>query len=148
VAVKVVCDSSSVEALQLAVLGVGGAGLYELGRIETGDALQSREAFEADALLDSELAAFAQKRLVRENSQAAFVNEIEVIRAFRKETPRHRTVEGGGASDAVVKAAFRRWYRMAYPVTGGGDSLAPRISSSGFVKELRLTAGGVEAVIR
>lgn len=124
--------------VQFGVIGCLWAGAYEIGRIETGDSLNSRQVDDELARVYAEFTDFASARLERVDEQTV-INQLEVVSAFRRFCPRHRSPElGGGASDATIVKCFKRWYFLGYDCyqTGYGETVsnAPTPTANGFFK--------------
>ena len=144
---KILADGDAGLSCQLGVIGCIWAGLYEIGRIETGDALNTAEVDAENQRLWEEFESFADIRLERA-SELKSTNQVEIVRAFRRFHSRHRSVEYGGATDAEIVENLRRWYRQGYGVMSdvyasrnGADRLvstAPQPSSAGFFKGIVL----------
>jgi hypothetical protein len=140
-------DEGAVFATQLGVIGCIWAGVYEIGRIETGDSLNSREEDDEKERVWQEMVAFSEANLERCEDYAGSINAIEVVRKFRRSHTRHRrTDQEGSASDALLVDLFRTWHQRGYArVSDGYDSFgvqrtrstAPKPTSSGFYKGLK-----------
>ena len=108
-AVKVILGENNAGfAVQVGVVGCIWAGVYEIGRLETGDALNTPEIDKEIEVLAGEFDDFAAARLERV-SESMSVNQIEVVQSFRRFHSRHRNVEYGGATDTMIEAQLRRW---------------------------------------
>jgi len=112
-AVELVCKTvaSSVFCVQIGVIGCIWAGVYEIGRIDTGDALRPREEDDERDKVWSEFQAFSSKNLER-CSESVSINQVEIVRLFRRTNSRHRTADApGSASDALLELCLRFWHQ-------------------------------------
>lgn len=134
-------EDGPIFCIQLGVIGCLWAGVYEIGRIDTGYALKSRKEDAEAERVWTEFEDFANSRLERV-SETKSVNQIEVVRAFRRFHARHRVNSEEAASDAAIVESLRRWYRMGYPLVSDGYgavmSQAPTPTGSGFFKGVQL----------
>ena len=147
-------DGSSEEAAlfagQLGVIGCIWAGVYEVGRVDTGDALLSRVEDDERQRVRGEFEAFASEHLERCSDEQS-TNAVLVLRLFRRTHARHRRPDQeGSAPDGLVTEALRAWHQEGYGrardrsfAPGGlgseGEvSLAPPPTSSGFFKGVRI----------
>lgn len=136
---------SSAFAFSIGVIGCIWAGVYEIGRVDTGDALRTREEDEERERVRQEFQDFAEKNIER-CSETQSVNQVEIVRVFRRSYARHRRVDQeGSAPDELIIRALRLWYQSSYGTIDDGygsrDSVlskAPPPTASGFFKGLRL----------
>lgn len=140
-------DEAGAFTVQLAIIGCIWAGVYEIGRIDTGYALKSREENEELQRVWQDFITFADSRL-EVTQESTSINQIEVVRAFRRFHGRHRTAEmEGSASDSVIIDMFRQWYRDSFGYARDFDGrevpLAPTPSSSGFFTGIKIKSSGV-----
>lgn len=149
-AVKVILGENNAGfAVQVGVVGCIWAGVYEIGRLETGDALNTPEIDKEIEVLAGEFDDFAAARLERV-SESMSVNQIEVVQSFRRFHSRHRNVEYGGATDTMIEAQLRRWYYQGYAAeyrqgnfgAKTAVSTAPPPSAAGFYKGIALKKVG------
>lgn len=148
---RVVGADSATLSIQTGIIGTIWAGVYEIGRLETGFSLNSREEDAERTRIWEEFNEFAEDRLER-TEDGGSVNQVYVIAAFRRFHSRHRIEDyPGSASDKVIVEMFKRWYQVGYGVVDAGygpggvkltSSAAPSPTPSGFYKQVKIKAGG------
>eukprot|EP00614_Pseudopedinella_elastica_P025074 CAMPEP_0172624814 /NCGR_PEP_ID=MMETSP1068-20121228/139403_1 /TAXON_ID=35684 /ORGANISM="Pseudopedinella elastica, Strain CCMP716" /LENGTH=285 /DNA_ID=CAMNT_0013433897 /DNA_START=317 /DNA_END=1174 /DNA_ORIENTATION=- len=136
--------------VQLGFIGCIWAGVYEVGRLDTGDALRSRAEDDERDRVFGEFVEFADERLER-CSTTTSTNQVEIVRLFRRSYSRHRREDqDGSASNELIAECLRYWHQQGYGRSlmkdikyGMSDSVvsqAPPPTSSGFYKGLKIKA--------
>ena len=109
------------------------------------DIVRSREEDDERERVWLEFQEFAEKNIER-CSETQSVNQVEVVRLFRRSYARHRRIDQeGSAPDELIVRALRFWHQSDYGTVDDGygsrDSVvsrAPPPTSAGFYKGLRL----------
>jgi len=116
-------------ALQLAGVSFIAGGTLELGRIASGEKMQTREETDRDDMLMEEFEEFAGKRLIV--VKGASVHRSEVTSAFRRYYAKYR-VENDDYPlvDLEIERLLRGW--------NNGNGSREDISSAGFLKGVKI----------
>jgi len=115
--------------LQLAGVTLIGGASVELGRIASGEKLQTRQEVDRSDQLLTEFQNFAQKRLIF--GQGGSVHRSEVIRAFRRYYTKYRTEDDTVLSDLEIEKLARYWNKNIVKNSEG-------MSSAGFFKNIKI----------
>lgn len=123
-----VAEGESDVVLQLAGVSFISGGALELGRIASGEKMQSRSDSEREDLLKSEFQEFASRKLIV--SKGGSVHRSEIIRSFRRYFAQYR-IENDALNDLEIEMLIKDWV---------SEGNIEGMSSAGFVKGVQLNA--------
>ena len=132
-------DGDAEISLQLAGVSVIGGLVWELGRVDSGEKVVSRDEYERETMLINEFAEFAEKRIIVGSKSC---HRSDVISAFRRYNPKYRNADSVEypLADIEIERILRKWNRergsgaemssagffSGISIDGAADAFAPR----------------------